>query len=139
MRSLTATILFFWFVSIAVFGVFGFTFFDHVMVDGSKSGCIVSAIDGATCPTSIMGMTLHHVSALQSLTTTLPSSSGRILLLVSLFLVSASLFLFNRTLLLPPSGLLPRRRVQDLTLHWLYRRQKIASWLSLFEYSPAKH
>src|SRR3990167_1457682 len=57
-------------VSFAGMGIFGFSLFDHAMMDGSNSGCVASAIDGTACPTSIMSMTLHHISALQTLTTT---------------------------------------------------------------------
>jgi hypothetical protein len=117
-------------------GIFGFALFDHAMMDGSNSGCVASAIDGTVCPTSIMDMTLHHVSALQTLTTTLPSSSNWLLLLASLLLISVSILLFYKDQLLPKLGLLPQR-LRDLTLHSLFSLQKITSWLSLFELSPA--
>jgi uncharacterized membrane protein YhaH (DUF805 family) len=123
-------------MSFVAIGIFGFALFDHAMMDGSNSGCVASAIDGTECPTSIMGMTLHHVSALQALTTTLPSSSNWLLLLASLLLISISIFLFYKNLLLPKSELLPQR-LRDLSLSSLRSRQKIVSWLSLFELSPA--
>lgn len=117
-------------------GIFGSTLFDHAMMDGSDSGCVASALDGTACPTSIMAMTLHHVSALQALTTTLPSSSNWLLLLASLLLISVSIFIFYKNLLLPKLEFLPQR-LRDLTLHSLYSKQRITSWLSLFELSPA--
>ncbi len=123
--------------SIVGIGIFGFVLFEHGMMDGSNSGCVASAIDGTACPTSIMGMTLHHISALQTLTTTVvPPISNLLLLLASLLLVSVSIFLFYKNLLYPKPELL-RERLQDLTLHSLYSKQKITSWLSLFELSPA--
>lgn len=123
-------------VSFAGIGVFGFMLVDHAMMDGSNSGCVASAIDGTECPTNIMAMTSHHVSAIQTLTTTLPASSNWLLLLASLLLVSASIFLFYKDLLLPKLESLPQR-LRDLTLHSLYSKQRITSWLSLFELSPA--
>ena len=117
-------------------GIFGFALFDHAMMDGSNGGCVASAIDGTECPTNIVAMVSHHVSAIQTLTTTLPASSNWLLLLASLLLVSVSIFLFYKDLLLPKSELLPQR-LRDLSLSSLRSRQKIVSWLSLFELSPA--
>lgn len=124
-------------VSFAGIGVFGFTLVDHAMMDGSNSGCVASAIDGTECPTNIMAMTSHHVSAIQTLTTTTMSPIGGVLLLLaSLLLTSVSIILFNKNLLLPKLGFLPQR-LRDLTLHSLYSKQKKVSWLSLFELSPS--
>ncbi len=118
-------------------GILGVVFFDHAMMDGSNNGCVASAIDGAVCPTSIMGMTLHHISALQTLTTTAVSPiSSLLLLLASLLLISVSVFLFYKNLLLPKLEVLSQR-LRDLTLDSLYSQRKITSWLSLFELSPA--
>lgn len=133
MKYLATLLLIMSFVGI---GIFGFALFDHAVMDGSDSGCVASAIDGTTCPTSIMAMTLHHVSALQTLTTTLPASSNWLLLLASLLLVSVAIFLFHKNLLLPKLEFLPQR-LRDLTLDSLHSQQKITSWLSLFELSPA--
>ncbi|OYV26300.1 MAG: hypothetical protein B7W98_03215 [Parcubacteria group bacterium 20-58-5] len=133
MKYLATFLLIMSFVGI---GIFGSTLFDHAMMDGSDSGCVASALDGTACPTSIMAMTLHHVSALQALTTTLPSSSNWLLLLASLLLISVSIFIFYKNLLLPKLEFLPQR-LRDLTLHSLYSKQRITSWLSLFELSPA--
>lgn len=133
MKYLATLLLIMSFVGI---GVFGFTLVDHVMMDGSNSGCVASAVDGTECPTNIMAMTPHHVSAIQTLTTTLPASSSWLLLLASLILVSFSIFLFYKNLLLPKLESLPQS-LRELTLHSLYSKQKIVSWLSLFELSPA--
>ena len=122
-------------MSFAGIGVFGFTLVDHDM-QSPNNDCVASAIDGTECPTNIMAMTSHHVSAIQTLTTTLPASSNWLLLLASLLLVSVSIFLFYKDLLLPKLESLPQR-LRDLTLHSLYSRQKIVSWLSLFELSPS--
>ena len=123
-------------VSFVGIGIFGFALFDHAMMDGSNSGCVASAIDGTECPTNIMAMASHHVSAIQTLTTTLPASSNWLLLLASLLLVSVSIFLFYKDLLFPKLESLPQR-LRELTLHSLYSRKRIISWLSLFELSPA--
>jgi hypothetical protein len=134
MKYLTSLLLIMSFVGI---GVLGSSLFDHSMIDGSSGGCIASAIDGVDCPTSIMDMTLHHVSALQTLTTTVvPPVSSWLLLLASLLLVGVSILLFYKNLLLPQLKLLPQR-LRELTLDSLYNQQKITSWLSLFELSPA--
>lgn len=124
-------------MSFAGIGIFGFALVDHVMMDGSNSDCVASAIDGTECPTNIMAMTSHHVSAIQTLTTTtVPPIGSWLLLLASLLLVSVSIFLFHKDLLLPKLAPLPQR-LRDLTLHSLYSKQKTISWLSLFELSPS--
>ena len=133
MKYLATLLLIMSFVGV---GIFGFALFDHAMIDGANGGCVASAIDGTECPTNIMAMTSHHVSAIQTLTTTLPANSNWLLLLASLLLVSVSIFLFYKDLLLPKLESLPQR-LRDLTLHSLYSKQKIISWLSLFELSPS--
>ena len=133
MKYLATLLLIMSFVGI---GVFGFTLVDHVMMGNSNNDCVASAIDGTECPTNLMAMTSHHISAIQTLTTTLPASSNWLLLIASLLLVSVSIFLFYKNLLLPKLESLPQR-LRDLTLHSLYSKQRITSWLSLFELSPA--
>ena len=134
MKYLASLLLIMSFVGI---GVFGSALFDHAMMDGSNGGCVASAIDGTACPTSIMDMTLHHVSALQTLTTTVvPPISSWLLLLASLLLAAISILLFYKDSLLPNLELLPQR-LRDLTLDSLNSQQKITSWLSLFELSPS--
>ena len=133
MKYLATLLLIMSFVGV---GIFGFALFDHAMMDGSNGGCVASAIDGTECPTNIVAMVSHHVSAIQTLTTTLPASSNWLLLLASLLLVSVSIFLFYKDFLLPKLESLPQR-LRDLTLHSLYSKQRIISWLSLFELSPS--
>lgn len=134
MKYLASLLLILSFVGIAIFG---FSIFDHRMMDGSNTGCVASAIDGTACPTNIIDMTLHHVSVLQTLTTTVVSPiSDWLLLLVSLFLISVSIFIFYKNSLLPNPELLPQR-LRDLTLSSFHSQQKITSWLSLFELSPS--
>ena len=133
MKYLATLLLIMSFVGV---GIFGFALFDHAMMDGSNGGCVASAIDGTECPTNIVAMVSHHISAIQTLTTTLPASSNWLLLLASLLLVSVSIFLFYKDLLLPKLESLPQR-LRELTLHSLYSRQRIISWLSLFELSPS--
>ena len=123
-------------VSVVAISLFGFSLFGHAMMEGSNNGCVASAIDGTACPTGIMAMTLHHVSAIQTLMTTMPPVSSWLLLLASLLLVSVSIFLFYKNLLLPKPELLPQR-LRDLSFNHLRCQQKIISWLSLFELSPA--
>ncbi len=120
------------FLGIAAFGA---SFFDMGM--GHSGGCVASAIDGTACPTDIMGFAVHHVSALQTLMgTAVPSDSSWVLLLASLILVLVGISLFCKNLLLPKLELLPQR-LRDLSLNHLRSQQKIISWLSLFELSPA--
>ncbi len=136
MKYLASLLLIMSFVGI---GVFGFSLFEHAMMGGSSDGCIASAIDGTACPASIMDMTLHHVSAFQTLTTTVvPPISGWLSLIVSLLLASVSIVLWYKNVLLPKPELLQERR-REGTLHSLGGEQKITSWLSLFELSPSLH
>ncbi|MDP3956518.1 MAG: hypothetical protein Q8P97_00800 [bacterium] len=132
MKYSVSLILIISFVGIAIFGS-ALLDMGHNHVD---TGCVASTIDGMACPTNVMNMTLHHISALQTLTRTIvPSIPDGLLLLASLLLVSVSMFLFYKNLLFPKLKFLPQR-LRDLTLHSLYSQRKIISWLSLFELSP---
>lgn len=123
-------------VSFVGMGILGSAVFDHD-ANSSHDTCVGFSIDRAVCPESIVGMTLHHISVLQILsTTTVLSSSNWLLLLASLFLVSVLTFLFDKNLLLPKLEFL-RQRLRDLILRSLPSKQGIISWLSLLELSPA--
>ena len=133
MKYLLTTVLI---VSFIGMGILGFAVFDHDM-NSSQDTCFGFSIDKVVCPKSIVGMTLHHISVLQILsTTTVPSGSNWLLLLASLFLVSVLIFLFYKDLLLPKLEFL-RERLRDLILHSLQSKRRIVSWLSLLELSPA--
>lgn len=135
MKYLSALLLI---MSFAGISIFGFFLFDYAMMNDSNSHCIASVIDKTECPTSAMGMTLHHIASVQTLTTTtvVPSISGLILLIASLFLVLVSVSLFYKKLLFPKLELLPQR-LRELILDSLYNQQETNSWLSLFELSPS--
>ncbi len=122
-------------ISLVGIAVFIPTLFEHNM-HGLDNNCVSSAIDGTVCPTSIIGMILHHISIVQMFMTITPSSSNWLLLLVSILLISVSIYLFYKNLLLPKFNSLPQR-LRDLTLHSFYSRRKIVSWFSLLELSPA--
>ena len=115
--------------------IFSFAIFDHDM-NSSNNSCIASIIDGTVCPMSITGMILHHISALKTFITTVPSISNWLLLLVFLLFIPVSIFPFYKNLLFPRAKSLSQR-LRDLTFNFLYSKQKIVSWLSLFELSPA--
>ena len=133
MKSILTLILI---ISFAGIAVFGFTLFSHGMSE-STSGCITSPIDGTPCPTNIVAMTLQHISALQTLTTSvMPSFSSWILLLAFILLVSFSISTFYKSLFYPKLEF-SHQRLRDLASNSFYSKQKITSWLSLFELSPA--
>lgn len=134
MKYLSALLLI---MSFAGISVFGFFLVDYGMMHGSNNGCLASVVDGTECPASAIGMTLHHIASVQTLTTTVvPSVSGWLLLFASLFLIFVSVSLFCKKLLLLKLELLPQR-LRDLTLGSLRSQQKTNSWLSLFELSPS--
>ncbi len=133
MKYITTLLLIMSFVGI---GIFGFAIFDHGISD-SGSGCFTSPVDGTPCPTNIVAMTLQHVSALQMLTTsTMLSVSDWLSLLAFITLILVSIFLFYKNILYPKLKFL-HQRLQDLKFNFSHSRQKIVSWLSLFENSPA--
>lgn len=133
MKYLITLILVVSFVGIATFG---FTAFSHGM-NGSDDNCVTSPIDGTICPTSIVAMILHHISSLQTLITSItPSISNWLSLLAFILLISVSVFLLYKNLLFPKLELL-RERLRDLATNFFHSKQKIISWLSLFENSPA--
>ena len=114
--------------------LFGFSLFD--MGSGHVGGCAASIVDGAACPTSAADAASHHLSAWQVFTTTFVSFFGSLALIASLVLVSVVTFLFYSGIrFLKP--LYERQRLRDFALNFAYSRQEIASWLSLFELSPA--
>ena len=133
MKHFLSFILLASFIGIAIFG---FTVFAHGM-SSSDGNCITSPIDGTPCPTSIAAMTLHHISSLQTLLTSVtPSISNLLLLLAFILLVSVSVFQLYKNLLFLKLELL-RKRLRDLEANLSYSKQKIISWLSLLENSPA--
>ncbi len=132
MKYLLALILVVSFVGIAVFG---FSIFGRGVMHGPN--CITSPIDGTPCPTNIATMTLQHISSLQALMmSVVPQISNLFSLLVFAFLISVSIFLLHKNLLYPKLEFL-HQRLRDLASNFSYSKQKIISWLSLFENSPA--
>jgi hypothetical protein len=102
-----------------------------------SDNCIASAIDGKTCSTNITNMATHHISALQTFTTALISSmTNYSFLLAFLFFILFSIFLFYKNLLHPKLAYL-FLRLKDSAFNFFFEQQKIISWLSLFEFSPA--
>lgn len=122
-------------ISFIGIGVFGFAFSDMSM--GHQGGCIASAIDGTECPTNIAQFATHHVEAIQSLTTTIiPPIGSWLLLLASLLLIGATLAFLYENLLYPKLEF-HRSRLRETELNLSHSKQKIISWLALFELSPA--
>lgn len=122
-------------VSFVGIAIFGFTFFAYGM-DSSDNNCVISPLDGTVCPTSITAMALHHISSLQTLIISVtPSISNWLLLLIFIILLSTLTILFLKNLLFPKLKLL-REHLRDLETYLSYSKQKIISWLSLFENSP---
>lgn len=116
-------------------GVFGITLSDMSL--GHQGGCIASAIDGTECPTNIAQFATHHIEAIQSFTTTIiPPIGSWLLLLASLLLIGAMLTFLYKDLLYPKLEL-HRPRLRETELNLFHSRQKIISWLALFELSPA--
>ena len=132
MRKLASTFLI---VSLAAVAIFGFHLFDHSMMGGPDNDCVASTIDGTVCPTSLMDMTLHHVSVLQALTrTVVPSAGGLLLFMTSLILIFTSAVFLYKNLLDPGIEFL---RLGDSKPKFSHSRKKIISWLALLELSPS--
>lgn len=123
--------------SIIGVSVFGLTMFNHDMNNQTNATCVGSALEGTICPTSLVAMTLHHISVFQTLTTTTVPSGYATLLFISVILASALLYISLKKLL-PPKLVYVPQRLQELSLHSHYSRQRIVSWLSLFELSPSQ-
>ena len=118
--------------SVIGIAVFGFTIFDH-NAHTPNSDCVASVINGVVCPTNIVNMALHHISVAQTFLQTLAPSTDSILLLSLLFAVLS--FLLLRKDLFHPQLVFSSRGYKNPTRS--RRRQKITSWLALFEHSPA--
>jgi len=123
------------FISFIGIAIFGFALFD--MGPNYSDNCIASAIDGKTCSTNITDMAIHHISSFQTFTTALISPTiGWSLLLAFLFFILFSIFIFYKNILHLKLAYL-FLRLKDLAFNFFFERQKIISWLSLFELSPA--
>lgn len=132
MKYFTSLLLVASFVGIAVFG---FALIDHDM-QSPNNDCVASALDGTECPMNIVAMTLHHVSAIQILTTTtVPSIGNWFLLLAFASLVFIGLSLFFHYQFNPPRLVFYRYRSK----YSFYPPQKreYLRWLALHENSPA--
>ena len=129
MKYLLTTIMLISFVGIAVFG---FVFWASGMNE-HNADCITSPIDGTPCPVSIVGMTLQHISTLQNFSQALVPSTV-LLLLVALFSLAISFHFLLKNLISPSIRFSFQRRNDPAKFH---SQQKIISWLSLLENSPA--
>ena len=120
-------------ISFAGMGIFGFALFDMGPENGGN--CLASAIDGTECSANIIDSAGHHISAVKTFTETIvPSSDGLLLLLAFLFLIF--IFSFHKNLLYPKLEFFPQH-LRNLIFNSFYSKQKIISWLSLLELSPA--
>lgn len=129
MKYLLTTVMLISFVGIAVFG---FVFLASGMSEHSAD-CITSPIDGASCPVSIVGMTLQHISTIQNFSQALIPSTV-LLLFVALFSLAISFYFLLKNLVYPSVRFSFQRRKDPAKF---LSQQKIVSWLSLFENSPA--
>lgn len=115
--------------------LFGAMLFD--MSPGHSGGCIASSIDGTACPTNMNDFGMHHISALETFTRAItPNESGWLLAFAFLLISAISVFLLFAKIFLPKIHYLPQR-LRELQSASLCSQQKVASWLSLFELSPA--
>ena len=133
MKYFTSLLLIIIFASVTIFG---FALFNHGM-DNLHKGCVASALDGTLCPQNIFAAALHHLAALQIFSSILISSSIDSLLMVGLMLlVLILIFLLSKNTLQPQLQFFPDR-LRYFGLNFSLSRQKINSWLSLFEHSPS--
>lgn len=122
-------------ISIVGIGISGFAL--STMNISHQGSCIASTIEGSECPTNITEFSTHHISAIQSFMTMVPSPiENWVSLLVSLLLIAASIVFFYNNLRYPRLELL-HSRLREMKLHLFHSTQKIISWLALFELSPS--
>jgi type III secretory pathway component EscU len=108
-----------------------------IMDQNHPGGCIASEDEGTDCPTAIAAFTFHHIDALQSILMSLVSPIPSMFLVLSLLVVIAFVFsLFSKNLAQPKLNIL-QKSVRDVEISFFHGQQKIFSWLSLFELSPA--
>lgn len=131
MKTFTSLFLILILASIALFG---FAFLGHSMSD-MKPDCAFP-LSGTICPNDTIEMAVHHISTLQTFSNVvIPPIWNLILFFASLILAIFSTFLLYKFLAYFEFEFL-RERLRDLKLNFFYSRQKIVSWLSLFELSP---
>ncbi len=97
---------------------------------------VCTAVYGTVCPVNIADFAAHHISALQMITMSVAPQASYWLLLLASLLASVLVFTFYKILPYPELEF-PLRRLRELSFGSLRGRQKIISWLSLFELSPA--
>ncbi|OGF65342.1 hypothetical protein A2Z53_02410 [Candidatus Giovannonibacteria bacterium RIFCSPHIGHO2_02_42_15] len=122
---------------ILIAGLLGVTFLGSVLFDmqaNHSGGCIAPLIGGAECPKNLAEFAVHHVLALQKLKNTFvaPLSSW---LAVFLFAFVFA-FLFYKNLIYQRIEFL-LEYFRRWKIYFFHSQQKIISWFSLFELSPA--
>ncbi len=122
-------------ISLAGIATFGLIFFE--MAPNHQGNCF-AAMDGTACPVNTIANSIHHIAVLQTLTMTNTSPLlGAFALLAALFAISILIILFFDREWLHPKLELLSRRILDFELFYSDSKQKIVSWLSLFELSPS--
>ena len=123
-------------ISVLVIGVFGFTSMNHG--EGHFTGCIALSVDNTPCLENIAAMSVHHIQALVSFFSVVPSIPlvFLLVLLFSLFLSTRFIYIKYRDLILTN---LVFGRVRHDPERQLNRPRKITRWLSLLENSPSLH
>ena len=119
--------------SLVFIALFGISALEHSM-SHKQSNCVVSIMSSSPCPTSVVSIMNHHISAIQSLfNVPLSLFIFTMILLITAYIIG-SFYLF-RFLLLRSQFLTQRSR--DHRLRFNFSKHRLNSWLSLFEHSPS--
>jgi len=120
-------------ISLLFIAVFGLTALDHSM-SHQQSDCVVSIMTSAPCPTNLMSIVRHHLSAIQSFfNVTISTFIFSVILLIAVSMLALTYlfkFLFLRSQFIT-------QRSRDYRFRFNLGKHKLISWLSLFELSPS--
>lgn len=132
MKFIISIILAISFISLTTFGA---SFLNHTS-NHSNPNCFASVLmGGIDCPESLLSFVIHHISAIQGLSNILLSLGVELSLLIFLTLFSVFIFSVFRYLKRTDKILSISIRLSRLKLS--LSKQRISSWLSLFEHSPS--
>jgi len=123
---------------IVVFGFLAVSTFGFAGMSHGSMGCdsVATSMTADDCPTAMISMALHHISAYTGFSGVTFSYSTAILLSV-LFSAIATASIFKKLLLPDRSLVLSRLRIRDGDDSLSAQRRKTLGWISLFENSPS--
>ncbi len=136
-----ATLVLIALMNIAIFGVAVFQHGSSHDMNAPKNDCVAATITNTKCPDAkdTLGMAVHHMNGLQTLSQGLLSTGLTPLLAVLILMLLAALAFVSVKIVDLLQDFLPRHQRFRFSREYLPPTQhKLIHWLSLFELSPVR-